>query len=435
MGQWQKFFPILDWGKSYSKTVFSNDMIAAIIVTIMLIPQSLAYAMIAGLPAQVGLYASILPLVAYAVFGTSRALAVGPVAVASLMTASALGNLGQMSMEQYIAGAIILAFISGLVLIVMGILKLGVLANYLSHPVISGFITASGILIAINQLKPLLGLSFDSAGLIATIYLILANIDDINIATMVIGLMSLGFLYSVKLLLPAILRKMNLSRVLAGLIIKSGPMIGVVFAIAGVWKFGLAEYGVAIVGQIPDGLPPFGLPDFDLNLMEALLVPAILISIVGFVESISVGQTLAAKRRQRIDPDQELIGLGAANMASSFSGGYPVTGGFARSVVNFDAGAETPAAGAFAAIGILLAAMFLTPALYYLPRATLAATIIVAVLGLVDFKSIVSIFRYSKADFTAMMFTIILTLVESVEVGIVAGVVSSIVLHLYRSSR
>lgn len=430
-----KYLPILDWGRRYKGETFVNDGIAAVIVTIMLIPQSLAYALLAGLPPQVGLYASILPLVAYAIFGTSRAMAVGPVAVISLMTAVAAGKIAAQGSPEYIAVALILALISGLMLLVMGLLRLGFIANFLSHPVISGFITASGILIAVSQLKHILGIEASGHNLIEMLQALLSNLPQTNIPTVIIGMISTAFLFWVRGNLKPLLMKLGVSERLSTIGTKIGPVIAVVVAIVAVALLGLASQGVKIVGDIPKGLPALSVPEFDLALWRSLLASSLIIAVIGFVESISVAQTLAAKRRQRIDPDQELIGLGAANIAGAFSGGYPVTGGFARSAVNFDAGAETPAAGAMTAIGIALATLFLTPLLYFLPIATLAATIIVAVLSLVNIADIREAWTYSKADFAAMMATIILTLTVGVEVGVLSGVVLSIALFLLRSSR
>ncbi len=430
-----RYLPILDWGRSYGRDTFTSDMVAAVIVTIMLIPQSLAYALLAGLPAEMGLYASILPLVAYAIFGTSRALAVGPVAVVSLMTAAAIGKLGLASPAEYAAAAIVLAFLSGLVLLALGVFRLGFLANFLSHPVIAGFITASGILIATSQLKHILGISASGQNLVEIVGSLLENLGQINLPTAVVGAASVAFLFWVRKGLKPLLRAAGMGPRLADLLTKAGPVAAVAVTTLVTWAFGLHERGVAIVGTIPQGLPPLTLPRFDWELWSSLFGSAVLISIIGFVESVSVAQTLAAKRRQRIDPDQELIGLGASNIAASVSGGYPVTGGFARSVVNFDAGAETPAAGAFTAVGIALAALFLTPLLFFLPKATLAATIIVAVLSLVDFRILRHTWNYKRADFAAVSATIALTLIFGVETGVSAGVLLSILLYLYRSSR
>lgn len=432
MGPLSRHLPILQWASRYDRETLTNDLVAAVIVTIMLVPQSLAYAMLAGLPPQVGLYASILPLVAYALFGTSRTLAVGPVAVISLMTATAAGGVAAQGSPEFVAAALILALLSGLILTVMGVLRLGFLANLLSHPVVSGFITASGLLIAVSQLKHILGIRASGETMPEMLQSLGVNLASVNPVSLAIGGTALLFLFWVRKGLKPLLSRLGLAPRPAELIGKAGPVFAVILATLLV---ALADLQVAIVGEIPTGLPPITIPLFDPGLWSALLVPALLISVIGFVESVSVAQTLAAKRRQRIDPDQELIGLGASSIAASLSGGYPVTGGFARSVVNFDAGAETPAAGAFTAAGIALSVLFLTPLLYFLPVAVLAATIIVAVLSLVDLRTIREVWRYSKSDFTAMAGTIALTLLAGVEAGVIAGVAVSLALFLWRASR
>lgn len=430
-----RYLPIFDWGRGYNSAVLTNDLVAALIVTIMLIPQSMAYAMLAGLPPEVGLYASMLPIIAYALFGTSRTLAVGPVAVVSLMTLAAASNIGEPGSAEFIAAALVLAFLSGLILILMGVLRLGFLANLLSHPVVSGFITASGIIIATSQLKSIFGIKASGEAMPELLSTLALNLPDLSLPTLVIGVSATAFLFWVRKGFKPLLMRFGLAPRPADLVAKTGPIFAVALSTAAVIFFDLESKGVSVIGDIPQSLPPLTMPLFDTVLWQSLLIPALLISIIGFVESVSVAQTLAAKRRQRINPDQELIGLGAANVAAGFSGGYPVTGGFARSVVNFDAGASTPAAGAFTAVGIALAALFLTPLLHSLPIATLAATIIVAVLSLVDFKTPREIWRYSKPDFAAMMATIGVTLLAGVEPGVIAGVGLSLALYLWRSSR
>jgi sulfate permease, SulP family len=431
----RRYLPILDWAPDYTRETLTSDLVAAVIVTIMLIPQSLAYAMLAGLPPEMGLYASILPLVAYAVFGTSRALAVGPVAVVSLMTAAAVGNLALQGTAEYIAAAIALAFLSGVMLVLMGVLRLGFIANFLSHPVIAGFITASGILIAASQLRHILGIPGGGHTLVEIAEGLWANLGATNPITLAIGAGAAAFLFWVRRGLKPLLLRAGLGPRLADIVAKAGPVAAVAVTTVAVWGLGLNDRGVAIVGAVPQGLPPLSVPSFDLDIWMALAGSAALISLIGFVESVSVAQTLAAKKRQRIVPDQELVGLGASNIASAFSGGYPVTGGFARSVVNYDAGAETPAAGAFTAVGILIAAMLLTPLIFFLPVATLAATIVVAVLSLVDLSILKKTWAYSKADFAAVFATIALTLGLGVEAGVSAGVILSVLLHLYKTSR
>ncbi len=430
-----RYIPMLEWASTYNSRLFTSDAVAAVIVTIMLIPQSLAYALLAGLPAEMGLYASILPLVAYAIFGTSKALAVGPVAVVSLMTAAAIANLGLTSPTDIAIAAITLAFISGLILILMGILRLGFLANFLSHPVIAGFITASGILIATSQLKHILGVDAHGHTLIELLFSLIDHRDMINPITLLLGISTLAFLFWVRTGLKPALLALGYKPRAADILAKAGPVGAVVATTLVTYVFDLVNSDVKIVGTVPVGLPPLTAPSFSIDLWGQLFMSGFLISIIGFVESVSVASTLAAKKRQRIVPDQELIGLGSSNIASAISGGYPVTGGFARSVVNFDAGAETPAAGAFTAIGIGLAALLLTPLLFFLPKATLAATIIVAVLSLVDFSILKKAWSYSKVDFAAVFTTIILTLGMGVETGVATGVLLSIALFLYKTSK
>ncbi len=430
-----RYMPILDWSRRYDRDTFVSDAVAALIVTIMLIPQSLAYALLAGLPAEMGLYASILPLFAYAVFGTSRALAVGPVAVVSLMTAAAIANLGLTDAASIALAAGTLAFISGVILTVMGVFRLGFLANFLSHPVIAGFITASGLLIAASQLKHIFGIDAHGHTLPQILGSLLRGLGGFSFFTLVIGVSATAFLFWVRKGFKPLLLSLGLKPRLAELVAKAGPVLAVAVTTLFVWLFSLDQYGVRVVGDVPSGMPPLTMPSFSPNLWNELFISALLISIIGFVESVSVAQTLAAKKRQRIVPDQELIGLGTSNIAAAVSGGYPVTGGFSRSVVNYDAGAATPAAGAFTAIGILLAALLLTPLIYFLPKATLAATIIVAVLSLVDFSLLKRAWGYSKVDFAAVTATILLTLGFGVEVGVSAGVLISIGLHLYSTSR
>lgn len=430
-----RYLPVLGWARTYNRATLTSDLVAAAIVTVMLIPQSLAYAMLAGLPPEIGLYASIAPLIAYAIFGSSRALAVGPVAVISLMTLTAAGSVAPPGSAEFIAAALVLALLSGLILIVLGVLRLGFLANLLSHPVVSGFITASGIIIAFSQLKSILGVSASGETLPALVMSLARALPETHLPTLAIGISATAFLFWVRKGLKPLLVRAGLAPRPADLLAKAGPIAAVATSTLAVVLLGLEAQGVKVVGTIPQSLPPFTVPLFDAALWQQLAVPALLLSVIGFVESVSVAQTLAAKKRQRIDPDQELIGLGSANLAAAFTGGYPVTGGFARSVVNFDAGAETPAAGVFTASGILVAALFLTPLLASLPVATLAGTIIVAVLSLVDLRKPLEIWRYSRMDFAAMLATILVTLAAGVESGVIAGVAVSLALYLWRSSR
>ncbi len=428
-----KYLPILDWGRRYRRADLAGDALAALIVTVMLIPQWLAYALLAGMPPETGLYASILPLVAYTFFGTSAALAVGPMAVTSLLTAAAVGRLAPPGSEAYVAGALTLAMLSGLVLAGLGLLRLGVIANFLSRPVVSGFITASAVIIALSQIGHLLGITVSGSALPEQLASLVANIGQLNPATTAVGLGSIAFLLAVRRLFGPLLRAVGIAD--PGLFLKAGPVVAVALATLAVWAFGLDARGVAIVGEVPAGLPPLTMPPFDPALWRELAGSAVLIAIIGFVGSISVAQTFAARKRQTVDPDQELIGLGAANIASALTGGFPITGGLSRSAVMVDAGAETPACGVFTAIGIALATLTLTPLLRFLPEATLAATILVAVLSLVELPVLRRAWTYSKSDFAAVAITIVATLGLGVEAGISAGVLVSLLLFLWHSSR
>ena len=427
--------PALEWLRAYSRDNFINDALAAVVVTTMLIPQSLAYALLAGLPAEMGLYASILPLIAYSLFGSSRTLSVGPVAVASLMTASAIGAVTAQGNVDYATAATMLALLGGVMLIVLGLLKFGFVANFLSHPVVSGFITASGVIIAFGQLGPLMGVSIQGDTLPHLLTSLMQYWNTTHGLTALIGLSAVGFLLVARYKLANLLTSVGLSERTASLFVRSAPVMIMLVVIPLSYFKSFAEQGVPVVGYVPTGLPAFSAPHINWDLVKELAMPAFLIALIGFVESVSVGKTLGAKRRQRIDPNQELVGLGAANAAAALSGGFPVTGGFSRSVVNFDAGADTQMASVLTAIGIALAALLLTPALYFLPKAVLAATIIVAVLALIDWDILTTSARFSRTDFSAVLLTIVITLIAGVELGVLTGVAVSIGLHLYQTSR
>ncbi|MFM7698487.1 MAG: SulP family inorganic anion transporter [Limnohabitans sp.] len=433
--RWLPSVPILDWGRQYNRETLTHDLVAALIVTIMLIPQSLAYALLAGLPPEVGLYASVAPLLLYAVLGSSRVLAVGPVAVVSLMTAATVAEHAAAGTHAYWQVAITLAFLSGAILLFMGLLRLGFLANFLSHPVISGFISASGLLIALSQMKTIMGVKAEGHNFVDLLMALGQQATHVHLLTLMVGLSATAFLFWVRKGLKPLLISAGLKPKLADVLAKAGPVVAIALTTVLAWTLDWQGEGMKLVGNVPQGMPPLTTPLWDWDLWQELMVPALLISVVGFVESVSVGQTLAAKRRQRIEPDQELVALGASNLSAAFTGGFPVTGGFARSVVNFDAGAVTPAAGVYTAVGITLASLFLTPALYYLPQATLAATIVVAVLSLVDFGILKSTWHFSKLDFMAVATTLLATLLVGVESGLVMGVVVSLALFLFRASR
>ncbi len=423
------------WLRGYDREILSGDLIAALVVTVMLIPQGMAYAMLAGLPPQAGLYGAILPLLLYAMVGSSASLAVGPVAVVALMTAAAAGAVAETGTPGYHLAAIWIAILSGVMMLAMGVLRLGFVANFLSHPVISGFITAAGILIAASQIRHLLGISTTGKTLPEVIPSILANIAAVHLPTVILSALVIGFLFWSRKGLAPVLRRFGVAPAAASLLAKGGLFLAVLGSTVAVWALGLDGGGVRIVGVIPQGLPPLELPAFDLNLISLLLVPAAFIALVGYVESMSISQTLAAKRRQSINPDRELIALGLANLGAGVSQAMPVTGGLSRTIVNFDAGARTPMAGAMTAIMIGASLLVLTPLLHFLPNATLAAIIVVAVMGLLDFRALPRAWAYSKADGAAMAATMAVTLTLGVEQGLAAGVGLSLALHLWRTSR
>jgi SulP family sulfate permease len=427
--------PILRWGRDYDKAKLIDDSMAAVIVAIMLVPQALALALVAGLPPQVGLYASIFGLSIYALFGTSNTLSVGPVAVLSLMTAAALGKLGISDPSQLVASALTLAFLSGVFLLLLGLMRLGFMANFLSHPVISAFITASAIIIGLSQVQHLLGTTSSGQNIIELLASLRGSMGEINWITLGLGLASIAIIVWCRTGLASLLTKMGLGGRLVTSISRSGPVIVALLTGLLCYGFRLDQQGVQLLGVVPAGLPGLTVPDFSLDLIRDLFWSAVLLSIIGFVESVSVAQTLAAKRREQIELDQELISLGAANIAVSFSGGFPVCGGFSRSVVNFDAGAATPAAGLMTAVLIASVALLFTPVLYWLPKVALASIILVAVYPLLDFSALGKSWKYSKADFIAVSITLFLTLLVGVEIGIASGVLASILMHLYKTSQ
>lgn len=436
LGSWRLRRPRApDWLHDYDRRAFSSDLVAAVIVTIMLIPQSLAYALLAGLPPETGLYASILPAIVYAVFGSSRVLAVGPVAVISLMTASALAGVTSEHDVSWAAAATLLALLSGALLLLLGVLRMGWLANFLSHSVISGFISAAAVIIALGQLRHLLGIDLHGETLPVLVPGLANALLDGHALTALVGCGALLFLTGARLWLGALLRRLGFTAMMAVLLVRSAPVLAVVVASLSVLLFGLDARGVAIVGVVPSGLPPLGLPEIDPALVRALLPAAALISLVGFVESISVAQSLAMRRRQRVVPDRELLGLGAANLAAGVSGGFPVTGGFSRSVVNYDAGAVSPMAGLLTGLFMALVALLLTPIFEDLPRAVLAAVIIVAVLPLVDLGAARRAWTTSRSDAIALVVTALGVLLIGVEIGIALGVALAVGTHLWRSGR
>ncbi|WP_137169361.1 SulP family inorganic anion transporter [Marinomonas sp. FW-1] len=434
MSKLEKYLPAMAWIKEYSTNKLQADTMASLIATILLIPQSMGYALLAGLPAVAGLYAGIIPSILYSLFGTSRTLAVGPVAITSMMTATILAPFAIAGSEHYVAIAIMLAFLSGVFLILMSLLKMGFLSNLLSHPVISGFISASAILIAVGQFKHLIGVQAQGNNLIELGQSMILHINDINLPTVILSVISVVSLLLFKRHLTPMLSKLGLSPSTSSMLGKSGPVIVVIATTSCVGALSLDSLGIKIVGDINNHLPVIPVEYFTLENMIDLLPGAFLISIVGFVGSVSVAQSFAAKRKQNINPNQELVGLGLANLGAAFSGSFPVTGGFSRSVVNVSAGATTPMAGILTGLLMLFTLLFLTPLFYYLPTAVLASCIITSILQLIDVKEFFRLYQFSKQEALGLLATFVVVLFVSMETGIIVGVSLSLLFFLWHTS-
>lgn len=414
----------------------SDDVLAGVITAILLVPQGMAYAMLAGLPPEMGLYASILPPIVYALIGSSRTLAVGPVAVAALMVANALStHFGNESSEAALAGAMILAAETGALLLLMGIFRVGTLVSFISHPVLSGFTSGAALLIVSSQLKHLSGIQLERGDLFATVVRFFQRIGDVHVPTLLFGLISILLLLLARKPMARFLVARGIPHSTAAIIGRTAPLVIVIGStvVAGVSQ---AEgYGLSVVGAIPGGLP---VPDLDFLSAEgwvALLPSAVLIALVGYVESVSVAKVLAARRRQKIDANRELTALGMSNIAAAVGGAMPVAGGFSRSVVNFDAGARTQFAAIVTATLVAVVAAFFTNWFYYLPNAVLAAIIVVAVVQLVDISGAVAIWRYDRADGIALLATGLAVPFLGIESGLLIGIGLSLVLYLWRTSQ
>jgi SulP family sulfate permease len=420
----------------YKRADLPSDIVAGIVTAIMLIPQSMAYAQLAGLPPQIGLYTSVVPLIVYALLGTSGQLSVGPVAITSLLVFSGVGALAEPGSARYIALVLLLALMVGVIKFGLGLLRMGAILNFISHPVLSAFTTASALIIAAGQLKYLLGYKIGGEYFYQIVAQAATGIGKTNSTTLTIGLLSIVLLLFFRKGLRPILSKAGLAPLTVTLIVSAAPLVTVIGGILAAWLGALDQSAkVAIVGSIPGGLSPLSIPALSLADMEALLPTALTIVLVSVVESIAVAKSLASKRRSSIDPDQELIALGAANIAAALFSGYPVTGGFARSVVNYQAGAITGLASLVTASGIALILLFFTPLFYYLPQAVLAATVIVAVFGLVDFGEPRRIWQTNRSDALTWAATFLAVLLFGIETGIFAGVALSLILYLWRTSR
>lgn len=415
------YFPFLEWIKDYNLTLFRGDFSAGLTVGVMLIPQGMAYAMIAGLPPVYGLYAAIFPQLVYAFMGSSRQLAVGPVAMDSLLVATALNTMAIVDSNHYISLAIFLALFMGLIQVILGFLKFGFLINFLSKPVINGFTSGAAIIIGLSQFNHLLGIDLPSNNLFQNIFQSLwNNFGEIHLFTVIISLVSIFMIFAIKFFsnkIPATLVVVIISTVLAS-------------------QLDWNEQGVKIVGYIPQGLPSIELPSITIKEIYQLMPMALTLGLIAFLEAVSIAKTLELKEgKETVDPNQELIALGTANVLGSFFQSYPTTGGFSRTAVNHQSGAKTGMASIISAVLVVLTLLFLTNWFYYLPKAVLGAIILTAVINLIDFEYPYKLWISHREEFFILLFTFAVTVIVGVKEGILLGALVSLSLLIYRSSQ
>ncbi|MFD0796752.1 SulP family inorganic anion transporter [Maribacter chungangensis] len=417
-----QFFPFLQWVATYKKSYFTKDLMAGLTVGIVLVPQAMAYAMIAGLPPVYGLYAAFLPVLTYVFLGTSRKIGVGPVAMDSLLVAAGLGTLSITGPEHYIAMVAVLAFLVGAIQFLLGLMRMGFLVNFLSKPVISGFTSGAAIIIMLSQLKHLFGTG--SANNSSTFHILVMDtfnyLSEINTYTLLVG--------GIGILLIVVFRKWN-ARI-------PGILIVTVLATVAAYLLKLGDYGVALVGTVPSGLPSFVIPDLKWNSIEQLWPIALALALVGYLEAISIGKSLEVKSgEETIDPNQELLALGSSNILGSFFQAYPVTASFSRSAINHESGAKTNLAALFSVVLVVLTLLFLTPVFEFLPNAVLASIIMVSVFKLIDFSYAKRLWQYRRDEFVVLLITFLSTLFLGIKEGIFVGMLSSLLLMVYRTSK
>ncbi|WP_432740485.1 sulfate permease [Methylobacter sp. G7] len=425
-----QLFPIVGWLKSYTREEFNGDLFAGIITAILLVPQGIAYAILAGLPPQLGLYASILPPILYALFGTSRTLSVGPVSIAAIMIASALNAPQISALGDPIQSALILSAESGVVMLLMALLRMGGLVNFISHPVLTSFTSGAALLIIGSQLPQLFGIKMPSCGLDTGCYN--AIFQTINIAAILIGFSALGLLIFFGKPMIFILKKANVSLSLVTAISKCGPLLTIILATLAVIY---CHQQVAVVGSVPSGFPALNITFGSIEKWRLLLPYSGFIALIAYVESVAIAKVTANLRGEKIAPNQELIALGAANLAAAISGGMPVAGGFSRTMVNFSAGARTQMAMLIAAGLLALAVIFFSPWFENIPKAALAAIILVAIIPLVKLGNIAVTWRYDRGDGIAEIATLLGVLVYGIEEGITLGIILTLISHLRKTSK
>lgn len=414
----QRLIPAIGWLRNYERSDLNGDLSAGLTVAVMLIPQGMAYALLSGLPPVIGLYASTIPLFLYALFGSSRQLAVGPVAMVSLLTLSGVAKLAEPGSGQFLSYVLLLSLMVGVIQFALGALRLGFVVNFLSHAVISGFTSAAAIVIGLSQLKHLLGVKLEGESVVPILLQAAERFRETNPITLAIGLASMALLVLLKKKAPRF----------------PAPLVVVAAGTVVVTLLGLHQFGVKIVGTVPQGLPAFSLPAFSLASLGSLLPTALTISFVGFMESFAVARSLAAKEKYKIYANQELRALGLANIFGSFFSASPVTGGFSRTAVNYQAGARTGLASMITAVMLVFVLLFLTPLFYHLPNAVLAAIVMVAVYGLIDIAEARHLFYLKRIDGWTLIITFLITLFLSIELGILIGAAFSLLVFVWRSA-
>ncbi len=424
-----------NWLLAYRKIDLSDDIIAGVITAILLVPQGMAYAVLAGLPPELGLYASIIPPLIYAFTGSSRTIAIGPVSVAAILVASAMISLGKVpGTPEYIADVIMLSALCGSLLIVMALFRLGGLSNFLSHPVLNGFTSAAAIIIIISQIKNLTGLNVPRGdSVINKLSYVAENASQFKLPTFSLGLACILGLVFLKPVIEKLSIKCNIDNQHARALGRTGPLFIVVISTALVFLLKLDSYDVSTVGNIPSGFPEFSLGFIKSANFKDLIPSAIIITIIAYVETVSIAKVLANRRRQKIHPNQEMMALGLSNLGSAVIGSMPIAGGFSRSMVNFTAGAKTQLASIVTALLVAVVAIWFTPYFYYMPHATLAAIIIMAVIPLIDVDAALSTWRYDKGDFSTLFITFTGVLVFDLETGLILGVLLSLGIHQWKA--
>lgn len=433
----RNILPVFDWARGYNGDAFRQDLVAGLVVLFITVPQVIAYAFLAGVPAETGLYAAIAALICYAAFGSSRTLAVGPTAIIAMMTLESASGFAEPGTVAYNDVVITLGFVTGMVLIILRIVNFGAVISFLSHAVVTGFITAAAILIITNQIPSMLGIAPPpGTHVLAVITHIKDALSSSNMIVVAISFGTVVLLWLCRSGLASLLARFGVGEHLTASLVKSAPMYAVVIAVILVAALDLdTAAGVPVVGEVPGAMPELRIPAPGWAEFSKLLPSALLIAMVIFMESTSIGTAMASRRREKIEPNQELVGLGVANVGASLAGGLPVAGSFARTVLNFNSGAVTPVASLVTAILVIITLVWFAPLFYHLPTGVLSAIIVMSAVYLVEPGAIRKIFTFNSTDAVTFTFTFIAVLSLGVESGILAGIVISFVLLIRSSSR